>query len=198
MQSPGWADLFAWQVDRASGTPLFRQVYLQIRAAIVSRTLAPGLRLPSTRELASKLRVARASVISAYEQLLAEGYIAGRARSGTFIAADLPAPPQRHAPARAARVIAKPPSVSSRGEALARVRRFTAESDARPFNMGRTRVDARSVEAWRKLTHQAVRTLGPIHLGYSDPQGLPDSSGRSSPSISGRRARCGASPSRSS
>ena len=174
MRSPGWADLFAWQVDRASGTPLFRQVYLQIRAAIVSRTLAPGLRLPSTRELASRLRVARTSVISAYEQLLAEGYVAGKARSGTFIAFDLPAPHQKRAPERVARPMAKVPSVSVRGKALEHVRAFTAESDARPFNMGRTRVDARTVEAWRKLTHQAVRTLGPLHLGYSDPRGLPE------------------------
>ena len=174
MRSPGWADLFAWQVDRASGTPLFRQVYLQIRAAIMSRTLAPGLRLPSTRELASRLRLARASVISAYEQLLAEGYVAGKARSGTFIAFDLPAPTEKRAPERVARPMAKVPSISVRGKALEHVRAFTAESDARPFNMGRTRVDARTVEAWRKLTHQAVRTLGPLHLGYSDPRGLPE------------------------
>jgi GntR family transcriptional regulator/MocR family aminotransferase len=46
MRSPGWADLYAWQVDRASRTPLFQQIYLQLRTAIVSRTLAPGLRLP--------------------------------------------------------------------------------------------------------------------------------------------------------
>ncbi len=91
MSTGGWADLYAWQVDRRSGTPVFQQIYLQIRSAIVSRTLAPGLRLPSTRGLASRLRVARASVISAYEQLLAEGYIVGRARSGTFISSDLPA-----------------------------------------------------------------------------------------------------------
>ena len=89
-RTAGWADLYAWDVDRASATPLFRQIYMQMRFAIVSRTLAPGLRLPSSRELASRLRVARASVVTAYEQLLAEGYIAGKARSGTFISSDLP------------------------------------------------------------------------------------------------------------
>jgi GntR family transcriptional regulator/MocR family aminotransferase len=174
MRSPGWADLYAWQVDRASGIPLFRQVYLQIRSAIMSRTLAPGLQLPSTRELASRLRVARTSVISAYEQLFAEGYIAGKARSGTFISSDLPASIEKRSAERAPRPIAKVPSVSFRAKALERMRAFTAESEATPFNMGRTRVDARTVAAWRKLTHQAVRSLGPVHLGYSDPRGLPD------------------------
>src|SRR5215475_6117636 len=49
MRGGGWADLYAWQVERTSAIPLFQQVYLQIRSAIVSRTLAPGLRLPSSR-----------------------------------------------------------------------------------------------------------------------------------------------------
>jgi len=173
MRGGGWADLYAWQVDRTSAVPLFRQVYLQIRSAIVSRTLAPGLRLPSSRELASRLEVARASVISAYDQLLAEGYVVGRARSGTFISSDLPTPLKPRSAARAMPTRARIPPVSARFQALERVRSFPSEPDAIPFNMGRTRLDARSVEAWRKLTHQAVRSLGAIHLGYSDPQGLP-------------------------
>lgn len=174
MRSPGWADLYAWRVDRASETPLFQQIYLQIRAAIVSRTLAPGLRLPSTRELGSRLRVARASVISAYEQLLAEGYIEGRTRSGTFISSDLPAPIDKYASPRVTHSISKPPSVSAHAKVLESVRAFAAETQAAPFNMGRTRVDERTVEAWRKLTQQTVRSLEPVHLGYSDPQGFPE------------------------
>jgi GntR family transcriptional regulator / MocR family aminotransferase len=175
MRSPGWADLYAWQVDRASRTPLFQQIYLQIRAAIVSRTLAPGLRLPSTRGLASRLRVARTSVILAYEQLLAEGYIAGRARSGTFISPDLPAPIESRPRQRIDRPGAKAVSLASRGKALERLPAAGAvETDATPFNMGRTRVDARTVTIWRRLTQQVMRSLGPVHLGYSDPQGLSD------------------------
>ena len=46
MAVAGWADLYAWHVDRAIDTPLFRQVYVQIRSAILSRSLAPGTRLP--------------------------------------------------------------------------------------------------------------------------------------------------------
>ena len=173
MRSAGWADLYAWQVDRASAIPLFRQVYLEIRSAIVSRTLAPGLRLPSTRDLASRLRIARASVVSAYEQLLAEGYVVGRTRSGTFISSDLPAPIERRASTRVVAARGSVPAVSARFQAFERVRVFPAESDAAPFNMGRTRVDAGSVEAWRKLSNHTIRTLSAVHLGYSDPQGLP-------------------------
>ena len=67
MAVAGWADLYAWHVDRGTDTPLFRQVYVQIRSAILSRSLAPGTRLPSTRELSSHLRMSRSSVLSAYE-----------------------------------------------------------------------------------------------------------------------------------
>src|SRR5262249_29880318 len=109
MATAGWADLYAWQVDRTSATPLFQQIYLQIRSAIVARTLSPGLRLPSTRGLASRLRVARASVISAYEQLLAEGYIVGRARSGTFISSELPGSEPRVARRMVAARATRPP-----------------------------------------------------------------------------------------
>src|SRR5215510_5419296 len=173
MATAGWADLYGWQVDRTNATPLFQQIYLQIRSAIVSRTLAPGLRLPSTRGLASRLQVARASVISAYEQLLAEGYIVGRARSGTFISSDLPAS-EPQVPRRGIAAQATRPSVAARFEAFERVRAFPAEADAVPFNMGRTRVDERTAATWRKLTTRAVRSLNPIHLGYSDPRGLPE------------------------
>ena len=172
MRAPGWADLYAWEVDRGSGTPLFRQVYLEIRSAILSQRLPPGTKLPSTRELASRLRLARASVVSAYEQLLAEGYLAGKVGSGTYISSDLPEPIERRSPKRAEQPVAKPPRLPVRAKALEEVGASTAESDHGPFNTGRCSVDARTVEAWRTLSHRAVRSLGPVHLGYSDARGL--------------------------
>src|SRR6201985_3886998 len=81
----GWADLYAWQLERASGTPLSRQIYMQVRSAVLSGALRAGTRVPSSRVMASQLGVARASVVSAYEQLLAEGYVESRTGSGTFI-----------------------------------------------------------------------------------------------------------------
>src|SRR5207237_7585281 len=87
-----WADLYAFEVIRESDTPLFRQLYLQLRAAILSRRLQPGTKLPSTRELASQLGVSRSAAVAAYEQLLAEGYTSGRHGSGTYISPDLPEP----------------------------------------------------------------------------------------------------------
>jgi GntR family transcriptional regulator/MocR family aminotransferase len=50
--------------------------------------------------------------------------------------------------------------------------RSAVRSDARPFNTGRTLIDARTAETWRKLTHRAVRWLQANELGYTDPAGL--------------------------
>jgi GntR family transcriptional regulator/MocR family aminotransferase len=72
------------------GPPLYRQVVTQIRAAVVSGRLAPGTRLPSSRDLAAVHGIARNTVVAAYQQLADEGYLVGRDRSGHYVAADLP------------------------------------------------------------------------------------------------------------
>ena len=171
---PSWAELYAWQVERDNGTPLFRQLYLQIRAAILSLTLGPGTRLPSTRALAARLRVARASVVSAYEQLLAEGYLVGKIGSGTYISSDLPEPLVRRPVDRAPAIAARRPRVPRPATRLEQLAQSTGESETRPFAMGRCRVDGRTVEIWRRLSQCALRALGSAHLGYSDARGLPE------------------------
>ena len=65
--------------------PLFRQVYGGIRQAILAGALKPGERLPSTRDLADQLGVSRTVILLAYDHLLAEGFVTGRAGSGTFV-----------------------------------------------------------------------------------------------------------------
>lgn len=60
------------------GEPLYRQLYGGLRQAILNRTFAAGQRLPSTRDLAEQLGISRTVVVLAYDQLLAEGFVAGR------------------------------------------------------------------------------------------------------------------------
>jgi GntR family transcriptional regulator / MocR family aminotransferase len=165
MRAERWADIDDWHVDRAAAMPLFRQIYQQVSWGILGRTLMPGTKLPSTRDLAERLGVARSSVVIAYEQLLAEGYIYGKVGSGTYISSDLPEPIGED-PLRA-KVVRRPA-----GETRSFTETAAAQSDERPFNLGRTLLDARSIEIWRKLSHRAVRSLGPSHFGYTDPSGF--------------------------
>ena len=67
------------------GIPLYRQIYNYVRDEIRSGSLEAGERLPSTRALASGLRVARSTADLAYSQLLSEGYIRVKKNSGYFV-----------------------------------------------------------------------------------------------------------------
>jgi GntR family transcriptional regulator/MocR family aminotransferase len=130
------------------------------------------MKLPSTRELAAQLGVSRSAVVAAFEQLLAEGYASGRTGAGTFIASDLPEPfaaihGRRPRPVSAAKAIA---SQRELGDFVD----VTAQSDERAFNLGRTLVDARTAELWRKLSARTLRSFARQHLGYGDPRGMPE------------------------
>lgn len=73
------------ELDRDAG-PLGAQIQHQLRAAVRSRRLGAGERLPSTRRLAELLGVSRGTVVDVYEQLLAEGYLESVVGSGTRVA----------------------------------------------------------------------------------------------------------------
>jgi GntR family transcriptional regulator/MocR family aminotransferase len=77
-------------LDPLSDVPLHRQIGLQIRAAILERRLAPGLKLPSSRLMAAELGCARGTILLAMDQLVAEGYVVAQAASGLSVATDLP------------------------------------------------------------------------------------------------------------
>jgi GntR family transcriptional regulator / MocR family aminotransferase len=167
-----WANLYAWQLTRAGDAPLFQQIYRQIRSAILSQSLRPGTKLPSTRQLASQLSVSRSVVVSAYEQLLAEGYARGKIGSGSYVSSDLPEPVEGRNSRRRKRPAAMPIPLASEASLPRGFVDVTARSDERPFNLGRTLVDARTADLWRKVSARVFRSLGNDHLGYSDPRGL--------------------------
>ena len=77
-------------LDPASNLPLHRQIGEQVRRAILDRRLAPGLKLPSSRQMATELGCARGTILQAMDQLVAEGYVVAHAGSGLSVAANLP------------------------------------------------------------------------------------------------------------
>ena len=77
-------------LDRASPVPLHRQIYEGIRDSVLSGRLPAGIRVPSTRYLAQYLAVSRTTMLIAFDQLVAEGYLIGTVGSGTFVARSIP------------------------------------------------------------------------------------------------------------
>src|SRR4051794_11611590 len=81
------------------------RIYAELRAAVLDRRLPAGDRVPSTRDLAHQLGVARGTVTAAYDRLIAEGFLETRPGSGTYVAdVSLRPPPDSGRRARAGAV----------------------------------------------------------------------------------------------
>ncbi len=160
-------------LDEAAGGGRARQVYRSIRALILSRALRPGSKLPSTRSLARHLKLARTTVIAAFELLAAEGYIEGAHGSGTFVPEalerELLARPQRRALAKAP----SRPQLSARGQFLRRLAPRAAASELRIFAPGIPALDAFPFEEWRRLLARVSRREGRTLFHAADPRGWP-------------------------
>lgn len=161
------ATLWTTRLDRALPTPLSRQLAAALREALSEGRIEVGARLPSTRALARELGLARSTVVGVFEQLTAEGYIAGRPGSGYFAAASLAAaaPTPQAAPAA-------PRPLSRHGERLRGYRAASREA-ARPFELGHAEIDAGLLAAWKRLAARVLSGRNRLAWSYGDPQGEP-------------------------
>ena len=154
-------------LDAGSEVPLYRQLYRGVRQSILSGGLAAGTPLPSSRALADELGVSRNTVVLAFDQLSAEGYLEGSPRSGTRVASALPG---RTAPARAGRAATVPPGISARGRAIAAVPMPPrGGSEPRAFRVGVPALDEFPRTLWSRLTSRRWRRA-PV-LAYGDVSG---------------------------
>ncbi|MDQ3426490.1 MAG: PLP-dependent aminotransferase family protein [Gemmatimonadota bacterium] len=158
---------FHLSIDRSSGVPIHRQIYESVRRAILDGLLRPGQRVPSTRTLAVELDVSRLPVLTAYEQLLHEGYLVGRLGSGTFISAALPDDLLRSPGPRAAAVW---PSGARRAPRLPP--RPRDEGGLGPFRMSLPALDRFPHAAWARLVSRHAHALTHAQMAYGDPAGL--------------------------
>src|SRR5262245_42368222 len=156
---------------RKSDGPLYRRVYLALKSMIRDGRLAPAARLPSTRELAADLRVSRNTVVLAYEQLFAEGYVVSRNRATALVARSLPAPalpvPSRQKPGHVAPVSA----YARRLTGLLPVPPARSTDLRYDFRYGEPSIDEFPKEIWRRLLAARARRTGREALGYADPAG---------------------------
>ncbi len=161
-------------VERKAGKPLYLQVYDAFRGAIVGRNLRAGERIPSTRSLASELRISRIPVLNAYAQLLAEGYFKTRTGAGTFVSSSLPdlaAASEDHSTGTV-RVHTAPRPVARRTSLIPRYRRPAWVSGQGAFSVSQLAIDAFPFRVWSNLVSRYWRNLHRSALQYGDPMGL--------------------------
>jgi GntR family transcriptional regulator/MocR family aminotransferase len=142
------------------------RIYRQLREAILDGRLRAGDRLPPTRELASRLEVARGTVAVAYERLTAEGFAVARVGAGTFVSSSVAGEPvarTRTAPGGAVR-----PRPCWEGLTL-------AERDGPParydFRIGTPDRDLFPFATWRRMLAEQVRASGYPRSGAVDAAG---------------------------
>ncbi|MHB8457740.1 MAG: GntR family transcriptional regulator [Acidimicrobiales bacterium] len=75
------------RVDTGDAVPVYEQLRLQLLAMIASGALPPGTQLPTIRQLASDLGLAKGTVSKTYEMLLRDRVVQSRGRSGTVVSA---------------------------------------------------------------------------------------------------------------
>jgi GntR family transcriptional regulator/MocR family aminotransferase len=167
--------LTSLELDHASSIPLYRQLYEALRTAILAGRLRAGARLPATRTLAGEFGISRNTVMNAYAQLLAEGYVEGEVGSGTYVARTLP-DELLYARAGATRMqllSRRGRTLSRRGTLLAATRVPTPPfpGELKAFRPGVPALDAFPYELWARLVARRWRRPQRALLGYGDPAG---------------------------
>ncbi|HEY0701735.1 MAG TPA: PLP-dependent aminotransferase family protein [Candidatus Acidoferrales bacterium] len=157
---------FAIPLSR-TGQPLFRQVYLGLREAVLAGTFRAGERLPSTRELAETLGVSRTVVLLAYDQLIAEGFAAGRGGSGTYASAGVAAARPKKTPRAAALRLSRYGEVTA---AIAATVDFPGRRTV-PLRYdfaygGRGDIETFPFEMWRRILLRHMRRAPVRQLDY--------------------------------
>jgi GntR family transcriptional regulator / MocR family aminotransferase len=170
-------------VDRKAAKALHTQIYDAYRTAIVTGSLRPRQRIPSTRVLATELGVSRFPVLNAYAQLLAEGYFESRVGAGTVVSSLLPeqltssgptsSGPTRSAPAKAR--FAAPgsgPRRVARHPNLRRFQRFPWFQRQGAFGVGQVAFDHFPLHIWSKLVARRSRNMKAESFQYGDRTGF--------------------------
>ena len=152
--------------------PTYKWLYRVIREEILAGRLRPGARLPSTRDIASRYRVARATIVTTFDILKSEGYLHGSVGSGTFIADILPDELLKSRKASSSALDTSPRRrLSPYGSAV------SLNNNAGDYALGAFRphvpaLDLFPLKTWAALTAKHARTLSTGMLLGCEAQGL--------------------------
>lgn len=145
--------LLNWvRLDRRSEVALYRQIADQVRGALVSGRIAPGVRLPASRVLAADLGVSRITTVQAYDQLIAEGFLETRRGGGTHVAPGL---------------VARPPAPAARPLAPVHLQEMFDEPAGLAFQPGIPAFDAFPRARWSRLLQRHAARDDPNLLDYA-------------------------------
>ncbi len=165
--------LFNTQLKPELAVPIYQQIYDHLRLAILEGQLKQGAKLPSTRALADELGVSRNTILNAYDQLAAEGYLERLEGKGTFVAQCLPEVLSTPKPHSRRASTPRKHHLSERAAALLSAPAMSIDPPRGhfAFRAGMPALDAFPFELWAKLVSRHAHGLHPGVLMYQDPAG---------------------------
>ena len=160
-------------LDLRKRSPIYQQLYDWFRGSITEGQLRPGQRVPSSRALAAELSVSRIPVLSAYEQLHAEGYLETFKGAGTCVS--------RTIPDDALKAVRRPTVEQARkggsrkiSRRASRLSRSTAQSwfnSLGAFRVSLPALDQFPADTWSKLVNRHSKKLTKRTMAYGDAMG---------------------------
>lgn len=164
--------LFSIALDASSSTPKNEQLYRTLRQ-LIEKTLRPGDRLPSTRELADHLGVGRITVTTAYRRLMDEGYLEAHAGGGTVVSLGAPINAVEGMKARSSGAVYpdRVPDLSVRASEAEEACTFRVQTLA-PLAVIRPDFDSLPGKKWTQIVARLSKSPW-LHNGYCPPGGFP-------------------------
>ncbi len=163
-------------MHKGSGEPAYRQLYRLLRQCILDGKLGAGARLPSSRQLAADLSIARNTVLQVYEQLAVEGYVSAATGKGTFVEDISHELPERAKPVAqddsVSRWSGNEPLLSARGERLLGSLGYS-DRQYGAFMAGVPDVSEFPAREWMRIQNRHWRRLRPELLSYAPSGGHP-------------------------
>jgi GntR family transcriptional regulator/MocR family aminotransferase len=155
---------------------MYHQISDWFRRAIIDGQLRPGQRVPSTRSLANELKISRLPALSAYEQLLAEGYLETFVGAGTCVARSIPDETSRPASIKVrntpSQIVGQnAPRKISRRAFLMRVPAQSWLKNEGAFRVGLPALDHFPIGVWSRLMNRHSRKPSKAMMTYGDPMG---------------------------
>jgi GntR family transcriptional regulator / MocR family aminotransferase len=154
---------------------LYRQLYDSIRGQVLLGNFAPGQKMPSTRTLAADFGISRNTILNAFEQLKAEGYLEGFSGSGTYVARALPdemtQAPRSNPPTKPASADKR--RLSGFGSRIVGLdtKRAHTNFSIRPFQPGIPAADAFPFDVWTRISNRHWKSRPSRLLSYGEAAG---------------------------
>ncbi len=141
---------------------LWRELYVELRAALEAGAYGAGARLPSSRAFAREHAVSRSTAMVVYDQLIAEGYLESRTGSGTFATSCAPEPQGDSRPRDTGGIVGGGPGFGPLAQ------------EAIDFRTGLPDLEAFPWDRWERAERLARGRYGSTLISYGQPEGLLD------------------------